>query len=369
MPGVVWVLGAGFSQSLGGPQLPSLLSWRSEERIRAAFPNTPRVTEGWDIGIIREMLKTHGWEQEEKQPAWADAEELLEHLDNAAFAPSGRLEAQRLVRMRATKEIPSDAHFEMLAAAAKRIVAAECCLFLRNADTSSERWRPYVGWARSLDPADTIITFNYDRVVEMAAQAAKRQLDIVAGNQQPREGSSRLLKMHGSVDWRCQKQEYVLVDDPEHAVKCAPDEIGIASPGPSKLTLSEQWKGLWQGAERALREADAIVFAGYRFPPTDSFSRERLLGAVMQNVGPHHVAVHTVLGPETDGQHARRLRGMLLYALGRAKRSPFPGGRLPQSSPPKFYTFQSQPLYAEDFLSLMQRSTIIDPHQGWTEPA
>jgi hypothetical protein len=330
------------------------------------YGQTPGLTDGREVDVIRAMLAKDGWEQKDRPPAWVDAEEFLEQLDNAAFAPSGRAAVQALLRSRAqaaSLAIPTTDFFESMAAAAKRMVAAECCMFLRNADPHSERWRPYVNWAKSLQADDTIITFNYDRVVEVAAAAAGREIAVLAGGQPVREGLPRLLKMHGSVDWRRGGNEYVLVNAPEHAVTCPADEIGIASPGASKLTLSQQWKGLWQAAGTALQQAQAIVFVGYRFPPTDSYSRERLLGAVGQNNSGPHVSVHTVLGPDTQGDQARRLDGMLRYALGQTRRKPFLGGRLPIQSPPTFFTLLAQPLYAEDFLSLVHREAIIDPHQ------
>jgi hypothetical protein len=237
-------------------------------------------------------------------------------------------------------------------------VAGECCLFLRGADTSSEKWRPYVEWARSLEAGDTVITFNYDRTVELAAVTAGKELGIVAGGQPVRKGLPRLLKMHGSVDWRRDGDLDVLVDDPEHALHCPSSELCIASP--------------WQMAAAAISRADALVFVGYRFPQSDSVAREHLLRAIMSNGesngGPAHVAVHTVLGPDINSPDARRLEGLLRYSLGRTRRSPFPGGLLPFSSPPKYYTLLPQPLYAEDFLGLVGRATILNPLQDHRPP-
>lgn len=100
MAGVVWVLGAGFSKSLGGPLLPALLSARSQERIRAVYADKPRLTEGWEVDAIRGMLNAHGWEVKAGHPAWLDAEEFLEHLDTAVFGPTGRVASRRLLQMR-----------------------------------------------------------------------------------------------------------------------------------------------------------------------------------------------------------------------------------------------------------------------------
>src|SRR3990170_4907078 len=98
MPNIVWILGAGFSKSLGGPLLPSLLSERSEERIQAAYEHTPTWLNERAFSIIRQMLRDYGWEQKSRSPAWVDAEEFLEQLDTAASTQSGRIVAQRLLR-------------------------------------------------------------------------------------------------------------------------------------------------------------------------------------------------------------------------------------------------------------------------------
>jgi hypothetical protein len=50
---------------------------------------------------------------------------------------------------------------------ARRLVAAECAAFLQHVDPTREQWRPYRRWAASLTPNDTVVTFNYDRVLEM----------------------------------------------------------------------------------------------------------------------------------------------------------------------------------------------------------
>ena len=44
-----------------------------------------------------------------------------------------------------------------------------CSVFLQHAETSGEKWGPYIRWASKLRPSDTIITFNYDLVLEKLA--------------------------------------------------------------------------------------------------------------------------------------------------------------------------------------------------------
>src|SRR4051794_16114286 len=54
--------------------------------------------------------------------------------------------------------------------AAKRIMAAECSAFLIDTDLKSEKWSPYMQSARELDANHTIITFDYDLVLDRLAK-------------------------------------------------------------------------------------------------------------------------------------------------------------------------------------------------------
>src|SRR5205823_2681786 len=95
------------------------------------------------------------------------------------------------------------------------------------------------------------------------------------------------------------------------ALDCGDDELSIAAPGPSKQSLSAgAFQPYWEQAMEALRTASAIVFVGYRFPPTDAEARERLLGAIRENTQ-EYLAVHTVLGPSTNSDDSRRLSGLV----------------------------------------------------------
>jgi hypothetical protein len=96
-------------------------------------------------------------------------------------------------------------------------------------------------------------------------------------------------------------------------LKCEDDELAIASPGPTKQTITKQLEPLWRMAEGAIKRASHIVFVGYRFPPSDANARTRLLTAIAASET-QYVAVHTVLGPRLDDDTVR-LTQMLRYAL------------------------------------------------------
>jgi len=74
--------------------------------------------------------------------------------------------------------------------------------------------QPFRTWAKSLTSSDTIITFNYDRVVERLRDAQNRDAQRGVGDpsiimtitpgcaEEEREGFCPFLKLHGSVDWQ-----------------------------------------------------------------------------------------------------------------------------------------------------------------------
>jgi hypothetical protein len=59
---------------------------------------------------------------------------------------------------------------EEVSDAARRLLGAECAGFLVDADPGTERRGPYAEWLTTRTPEDTIVTFNYDRVIERIAE-------------------------------------------------------------------------------------------------------------------------------------------------------------------------------------------------------
>jgi hypothetical protein len=136
-----------------------------------------------------------------------------------------------------------------LNAAARRLVAAECSLFLLDADTGREAWEPYLQWASGLGFKDTIVTVNYDLVPEKLGL-----LPFMPGddhdNPHERFRVPRVLEMHGSVDWESYKDAEGRVrfkrhgDRHDYALTCADSALTIGTPGPRKAELSEQLQGI-----------------------------------------------------------------------------------------------------------------------------
>ncbi len=170
---------------------------------------------------------------------------------------------------------------------------------------------------------DTIISFNYDLVVEKLRDARNvranqtpglsgSKVDVVhpAPRVERAPGTCPLLKLHGSVNWQkfaADPSARVQPRDDDFALHCSPPQMAIATPGPSKMREADGFKCIWNLACDALKAAHAIVFVGFRFPETDAYALERLLGAIEENHPPPMtpaLRLHVVLGEA--GRHAKR---------------------------------------------------------------
>lgn len=362
----VWVIGAGFSRSLGGPLLGRLLSAESYWNLAARVRDDTRDPPGTkapklinDAAAMAVNLYSYGdpakhvytsrmsKESYNSEDLWRDAEEFLDWLDTISEGSAAHVRLQQLLGSDGVAHFSGDAPDPSLKAlqdAARRLVAAECAVFTVDQDRSSERWEPYRAWVNALHGNDTVVSFNYDRVLECLGFEPLLPYGDLA--RIVRRGSPLFLKLHGSVDWvrvprrsggtRDEGVSFERARDPLFVTTCEDEEIAIATPGPTKQRKSNELEQLWELAQRRLAEADEINFIGYRFPPTDAMARQELLLPIMRNG--NRPLLRIVLGPDVNGHDAARVRGLLTHASARA-------GNLS----PRLIT---EPLYAEDFLSV-----------------
>ncbi len=271
---------------------------------------------------------------------WEDAEAFLEYVEAAAVLndPHERINGYF------GGKLP-----EMMKYCLK-VVAAECAFVPDKVNTKLERWAPYVEWAKGLSPADRVITFNYDRVLEAL------EVRIAMPNN---SGSGFAYKLHGSIDWRRLGNNFEKVDCWQAIDAGDSIEPFIATPGPMKKERSKDLEPLWRQAKEALTNADVIVFMGYRFPASDAHARSELLGAIKANER-GHVRIHTVLGPRTNDEDTVRVLKLLEHTLRSSDRTTRPEleellaeEHLDELPGAKTFAIIPQPLYVEDFLSVI----------------
>jgi hypothetical protein len=194
----VWILGAGFSRSLGGPLLTDLLSPSAQAAVGTMYGGNTLLNSE-EAQFVRGLVDMHHHHQRQSPAVWRDAEELLDQLDAEAHAkvPGRVARISGLLGL----DLPRAGDFAKIRDAARRLVAAECCAFLESVNTEEERWVPYLSWARMVKAPDVILTFNYDRVLETLA----RFVIVPPSGEYDNEGLAAVFKLHGSVDWRRQE--------------------------------------------------------------------------------------------------------------------------------------------------------------------
>lgn len=363
---VVWILGAGFSRSLGAPLLSDLFSEASTHRILSLYGDELADHNLCHGVSLLYRYGAYGLRSPAIASQWEHAEEFLEHLALADQFPHENASMLALVQRVGSHKPYVDGRVGVAAEAgagalrtyaqdettiskinelAIRMFAAECCAFLHKVSKSNqgERWDPYKRWAKMLTAEDTVITFNYDRVLEQVDQNLHR---IAIPGDMENESSCAIYKLHGSVDWCRVGTRITVSSTPHHAVAANRESHVLATPGPLKKRMTagdSNSKGilrpLWDAARKRIETADGVVFIGYRIPPSDSWSRQWLLDAIDTNLGnrKEDLRVYTVLGDDTNHPHSRRLRGLLSH---------------------HDIALEQKPLFAQDFLALVDRDTL-----------
>jgi NAD-dependent SIR2 family protein deacetylase len=149
-------------------------------------------------------------------------------------------------------------------------------------------------------PADSLITTNWDLLIDSARDTAFGTVDVDYGTigNVALEGHTaplmsvrpRLLKLHGSLSWRYCPRCQRLVIDPHHHVAGDRDETAtcpctcrfselIVTPSFVREYRNAHLLSIWREALLALAHAAEWVFIGYSLPPDDVGVRALLLKA------------------------------------------------------------------------------------------
>lgn len=176
-----------------------------------------------------------------------------------------------------------------------------------------------IKFCQFLMKGDTVVTFNYDCLLENSIYWAKYRLKVKEGTPlfNPLDGYGiefesdnicdevrnvksdiEILKLHGSVNWsknNCGRNICLYEMTPDSPVKNGTkDAVGLVhhdSPDRSKLWMVEpsynknidEFSILWQKAERHLSKADEIIIIGHSFPDADRGFRHSFKKAIKDN--------------------------------------------------------------------------------------
>lgn len=141
-----------------------------------------------------------------------------------------------------------------------------------------------------LRPRDTIISFNYDCVIDHALRkhgnakwSARHGYTFplpgrIEGidNWNPSKPARNqrqtvyLLKLHGSLNWQLpeETQGTIVLKQRLHSQYGTP-RFSIIPPVWNKATTSPMFEVIWRNAERAIRGAKHLAVVGFSFAPTD----------------------------------------------------------------------------------------------------
>ena len=145
----------------------------------------------------------------------------------------------------------------------------------------------HVGLFQRLRPGDAIITFNYDLVPE---RALKQNLENTTEfgswlygfngeTDSVSEDLPRLYKLHGSVNWKADREARIIVkqkawQDFDAKPGYTGDPFSILLPFWDKKVEVSPWQAIWRKAAAHLRRTRGLIIWGYLLPLTDLKARE-----------------------------------------------------------------------------------------------
>lgn len=367
----VYILGAGASIPLGGPSFNQLLTDNPIVQRLLSFEEDQQQAP--EIKFIRNVHRSmqglcacFGMDSEQK-----DVEQLLERLDYCETTSDTKLREQVLGQLALRNSTLMSNKIADINKWIRIRIAIETSAFLWQLPPESERWDPYKKWFRSLSEDDSILTFNYDGVVEKAASLVERPYfknsSTIASLATPTVGMPSLLKLHGSADWSYQynepdKIEAVSVEQLDIFSKFQnwgsfirnQKHVVIGSPGMSKKRItSDLFKSLWDKARIELKRAQVISIVGYSMPATDNLAKELILESIACNRQLKQINI--VLGPDSNSPRARRVHELCKQvALSRDEAVISNGSQLFERE--KIVRLSS--MYAQDFLPLHRPKTL-----------
>jgi hypothetical protein len=349
----VWVLGAGFCKSLGGPLLVDLFRQQYWGDLRKVMDDDLATTLTWVQAIFN-----HGRKLEQ---LWDNAEEFLAFIDSAYGEPRNAPRRERAIIESVFERalcpfdpsgtnhvLVNNARFRSCVAdplkTVRRALAVETTSFLTDLGDRDERWTPYEEWARGLSPErDTVITFNYDLFLDLLAPS---RFQVVLPGEAVARDRVPVFKMHGSGNWVVDEdsQRISIDNDAIHSDR----PIAIAAPGRSKAeSVSRLFQPIWLDAIARLTHAYSIVFVGYSFPKTDAAARMDLLSGIERAAGGAVKQIEIVLGPDINRPESRRVLELLRHRTGHR--------RVFVDREPEFIYHRGEPI------------TIITQHPLWAE--
>ena len=185
-----------------------------------------------------------------------------------------------------------------------------------------------------LKARDTIISFNYDCVIDHALRREGEEKwssrygyslpkpNRILGTEHwdaasPPSGSNKtinLLKLHGSLNWPNWSEDTALNDlrlkQRLYKQQGTPRFKIIPPEFVKNIRKDNNFEALWRNAERAIRHAEVLAFVGFSFVPTDLH-----VDALFRIALSGNSKLRSLLIANPSQEHRRRIRSVCAQAL------------------------------------------------------
>jgi hypothetical protein len=258
----VFILGSGFSASMGLPTLLGLFHEMMSFESEKTNYNKDNIL--YAIGFLYPHFNP-----KISPPSYPPFEEFLSLVTAAEDLPyfdEGHWESKKL----ATLELLTDT--------------------LASKSSEAEENDLLKEFVSNLEDQDVIITFNWDNLIERTLYSASRNINFLNRD----SNAVTILKLHGSLNWGKLPKD-VKLKHPD-SVKYLSEKIVyttdytyydtwlplntppfIVPPIHTKQALSENFfKNIWHEAFNVIIEAEQVVFIGYSIPKEDLQARSLL---------------------------------------------------------------------------------------------
>lgn len=262
----VFVIGAGVSASCGIPVSKDFFSEMMKEWIEHA-PD--------EVRMVHNLIEYLYPQFSSEDPIYPNIEQFFNQVEMAKrfnsedYIKSTMWSVKRLERIRL-----------LTLTAVSNFIAYR----LAVQEGSSERHiRAFVG--RHIQPSDTIISFNWDDIVERAL-SNQRSLGTVTANYERKTFDRKqvvLLKPHGSVSWR-NKVAAFPADSIQWGAWLEDSPPLIVPPVAHKEFSLPLFERIWRDVYYALSEATHLWIIGYSMPIEDQFARFVFRRAIRNNI-------------------------------------------------------------------------------------
>lgn len=181
-----------------------------------------------------------------------------------------------------------------------------------------------------LKPKDTIVTFNYDLVIEEAFSSAKlwNPVDgygiqtsgktkgwterwLNSKNYQDEKSKISFLKLHGSLNWESYAAGTAIRLKPKPYLvstrngKTRFEKVSILAPGWNKRVDKNPYKKFWREARLQLEKCKTLIILGYSLPETDLLAQSLLAEVVRRRAARKESLKQLHLADHSDGVKER----------------------------------------------------------------